>query len=655
MNFYSFFRWHKNFSIVKKFYLAAGAMAVLIAFELFILFVSMHTLSSARALVAAEGRLSKVQKNAVYYLVKYARSKDENDYRRYVFYIAKTGATRKTLNEINNGTFNEETMRENLLAAGNNKDDIGGLIKLFKRFHNNHYLKKSISIANEAVGLMLELKETADKMHSAILVSEVTSSDDKIDEYLNKIDYINARLTELEYAFSVTLGDGSKWLENRVLIFLFLATLVVVLIGLYLAVSVILFINSGIKGIIRVVTKISKGDFGERASVFSRDEIGMLAVCLNKMIDELEQSINAIKEGEEQIQSIFNYAPDAVIVINDQGLIVRWNPKAEAIFGWTAGEVVGRPLHEVIIPERFREGHKNGLKRFMQTKEGAYLNKPLELPALRKDQSEFAAGLNISPTVLKGKYFFIGFVTDITYRKRSEVLIQEKSDELLRSNKELEQFAYVASHDLQEPLRIITGYVQLLEKKYKGRLDSDADEFIHFIVDATARMYALINDLLTYSRVGSQGKEFRNVNCNSVVKAALENLKATVEEKKAKITIDNLPEIYADEMQMIQVFQNVIGNGIKFTKDRIPEIKISVQDKKTHWQFSVSDNGIGIQKEYLEKVFVIFQRLHTIAEYPGTGIGLAICKKIVERHGGKIWAESEFGKGSTFYFTIKKQ
>ena len=232
--------------------------------------------------------------------------------------------------------------------------------------------------------------------------------------------------------------------------------------------------------------------------------------------------------------------------------------------------------------------------------------------------------------------------------------LKQKSEELLRSNTELAQFAYVASHDLQEPLRMVSMYVQLLEKRYKGKLDKDADTYIHFATDAATRMYTLINDLLTYSRIGTRQMKFQQVDCNNTIKAALKNLKTSIDEKQAKISWDKLPGINADELQMTQLFQNIIGNAVKFSADRQPEIKISAHDKDTYWQFSVSDNGIGIQKEYLSKIFVIFQRLHTIDKYPGTGIGLAICKKIVERHGGTIWAESEFGKESTFYFTIKK-
>jgi len=238
-----------------------------------------------------------------------------------------------------------------------------------------------------------------------------------------------------------------------------------------------------------------------------------------------------------------------------------------------------------------------------------------------------------------------------TLKSLNEILVQ-RAQELARSNTDLEQFAYVASHDLQEPLRMVASYTQLLAKRYKGKLDADADEFIQYAVDGVTRMQTLINDLLTYSRVGTRGKDFAPTNCEAVVDRALANLKATTEERGVVVTCDPLPSVMADELQLAQVFQNLIGNAIKFNNGRPPRIHISAERNQHEWVFSVSDNGIGIAPEHTERIFGIFQRLHTGNEYPGTGIGLAICKKIVERHGGRIWVRSAPGKGSTFYLTI---
>jgi light-regulated signal transduction histidine kinase (bacteriophytochrome) len=247
---------------------------------------------------------------------------------------------------------------------------------------------------------------------------------------------------------------------------------------------------------------------------------------------------------------------------------------------------------------------------------------------------------------------------ELAERKIAEEELKRTMAELARSNKELEQFAYVASHDLREPLRMVTSYVQLLARRYQGRLDADANEFIAYAVDGATRMQALINDLLAYSRVGTRGKPFEPTDCETILEQALTNLQVAIEESGAAVTHDPLPTVVADGTQLVQLFQNLIGNAIKFRSEEPPRVHVSASEtfevSKTSkvWRVSVQDNGIGIDPEYHERIFLIFQRLHTREEYPGTGIGLAVCKKIVERHGGRIWVESQFGKGSTFHFTI---
>jgi signal transduction histidine kinase len=253
-------------------------------------------------------------------------------------------------------------------------------------------------------------------------------------------------------------------------------------------------------------------------------------------------------------------------------------------------------------------------------------------------------GLQISGAVTNALLF--------NERKRAEEALREKTEELARSNRDLEQFAYVASHDLQEPLRMVTSYVQLLARRYKGKLDSNADEFIGFALDGATRMWSLINDLLTYSRVGMQGDPLEPTDCEKVLSLSLHNLKVAIEENGAVVTHDALPTAMANRPQLIQLFQNLIENAIKFHGAEPPRVHISASRNGNGWIFSVRDNGIGIAPEYAERIFIIFQRLHGREEYPGTGIGLAICQKIVERHGGRIWVESEVGKGATFYFNL---
>jgi light-regulated signal transduction histidine kinase (bacteriophytochrome) len=246
----------------------------------------------------------------------------------------------------------------------------------------------------------------------------------------------------------------------------------------------------------------------------------------------------------------------------------------------------------------------------------------------------------------------VHLAVELDERRRAEQQLARYTQELARSNAELEQFAYVASHDLQEPLRMVASFTQLLSKRYQGRLDQDADEFIGYAVDGATRMQRLINDLLAYSRVGTRGKPFQLRDGNDVFRQARDNLAKAIEDSGALIFTDHLPYVRGDETQLIQLFQNLMANAIKFHGPEPPQIEVSAGKNGREWVFVVKDNGIGIAPEHRERIFSIFQRLHQRSEYPGTGIGLAMCKKIVERHGGRIWLESEVGAGSTFYFTI---
>ncbi len=243
----------------------------------------------------------------------------------------------------------------------------------------------------------------------------------------------------------------------------------------------------------------------------------------------------------------------------------------------------------------------------------------------------------------------VGSVSEIGDRKKAE-------EEMMRSNEELERFAYIASHDLQEPLRMVANFTSLLKEEYGASLDQQAVEYMHFIIDAARRMQALVSDLLEYSRIGSEGAGLSSVDGTSHTELALANLKESIGDTKALVTLGDLPTIYANPVRFVSLMQNLIGNALKYkAKDRAPAICIQAEDRGTEWLFSVSDNGIGMKEEYLEQIFIIFKRLHGKKEYKGTGIGLAVCKKIVESLDGKIWATSQLGKGSTFYFTVPKK
>lgn len=352
-----------------------------------------------------------------------------------------------------------------------------------------------------------------------------------------------------------------------------------------------------------------------------------------------------------KFRQLLESAPDSIVVVDQGGKITLANGMTEKNFGYRTDELIGQSI-EILVPERFRDKHVHHRDGYFHHPSTRPMGTGIELTARRKDGSEFPAEISISPLMTEDGLLVTAVVRDITERKETQKALQQHANELERSNAELEQFAYVASHDLQEPLRIVASYTQLLARRYKDKLDSDANEFIEFIVDGATRMQNLINDLLSYSRVGTRGQEFESNDLNKILETVINTLDLRIKDSTATVTHDSLPTLPTDGRQMLQLFQNLIGNALKFQSDSSPVVHIGVVQLADEYLFSVRDNGIGIDSQYAERIFQVFQRLHGKGEYPGTGIGLAICKKIVERHGGRIWVESSPGTGSTFYFTL---
>jgi PAS domain S-box-containing protein len=367
---------------------------------------------------------------------------------------------------------------------------------------------------------------------------------------------------------------------------------------------------------------------------------------------EFSHDLSESKESEARYRGLLEAAPDAMVVVNSGGEIVLLNVQAEKQFGYRRDELIGQKLKN-IIPEGFAERLLADGLRSVEDALAQQIGTGIELIARRKDASEFPIEIMLSPLESAEGILVTAAIRDISVRKRSEEHLVKTMGDLKRSNDELEQFAYVASHDLQEPLRMVASYTQLLAQRYKGRLDSDADEFIAYAVDGSTRMQRLIQDLLTYSRAGTNRTAVREISSESALKKALENLRATIEESGAVVTHDQLPAITTDGTQLAQVFQNLIGNAIKYHGAEVPHVHVSAMNNGgNEWIFSVRDNGLGIDPKYFERIFIIFQRLHGPKEFKGTGIGLAICKKVLEGLGGRIWVESQPKNGSTFYFTL---
>ena len=382
------------------------------------------------------------------------------------------------------------------------------------------------------------------------------------------------------------------------------------------------------------------------------DPDGKEVAILFKDITKRKKIEDDLKESEER----YSLTVESV----NEG-IWEWNvPTGEAYFSPTYYKILGyddgefpasyESFKSLIHPDDV-ESFEKELQIHIDNAEGYSLE--LRLKTKNGKWRWILTNGNIVETGEDGKPLrMLGTHTDITERKQADEQLKRTMDELKRSNLELEQFAYVASHDLQEPLRMVSSFTQLLEKQYKDKLDENALDYINYAVDGAKRMQALITDLLTYSRVNTQGDKFEDTNLEKVLDEVLFNMKIKIQENRAITTRESLPKICADYGQMVQIFQNLIGNALKYRSKETPQIQISARKEDKQWLFSVEDNGIGIDPKYADRIFMIFKRLHTNEEYEGTGIGLAITKRIIERHEGRIWVESELGKGSTFYFTI---
>jgi len=438
----------------------------------------------------------------------------------------------------------------------------------------------------------------------------------------------------------------------------------------FLAFKLRLFLSKPLLELAETASDVSKtGNYGIRVAKRSNDEVGVLADSLNGMLSGIQQRdadlmaahealegrvaarTMELQESERRFRLLVEEVRDyAIFMLDPAGFVTSWNAGAQRIKGYRVEEAIGLHLSRFYPPEEIEKGTVDKLLAAAAAEGRA----ESEGWRVRRDGSRFWASITLT-ALHDPERRLIGYskiTRDLTERKRAEGLLQQQAAELARSNKELQGFTSIASHDLQEPLRMVTTFMQLVAERCQGQLDAETNEFIGYAVDGATRMRQLISDLLAYSRVTSSVEEKVPVDFEQIFQEVLRDLEMMIRDSGAGITYDPMPMVIAIPTQITQLFQNLLTNAIKFSGPDPPQIHVSAQVGPAEWTFSVCDNGIGIRSEYFDRIFVMFKRLHDRTQFAGTGIGLAICKRIVERHHGRIWVESTPGRGSTFFFTL---
>ena len=626
----------RDLSIGAKLSGVVAMFLIAVTGALIVVALSFSISSGVRAYVSAESQWSKGQKDAVYAITRYLQTGDRRAWTYFQNAIAVPIGDRRARLEMGNERYDELIVYQGFLAGGVPAEDIPEMIFLFRNFGRIAFLAEAIDIWSKADDRVQELMNVSRE----IAVAENTA---QLDEqrrrlFLNRIDVINTQVTALEQSFSRVLAEGARTVQWLLLGAVMTAAGVLLGIAMLVAWLVSNDLRRSIEGLRNGTVRVAHGDLSTLVEVRSRDELGVLAGELNSMIASRHQAEVALKAATQFREKIMENVTNAIYTMDRDGRFMTANRRTSDITGYPVEELLGMPWASLISDEAKLADLQ---PRYQQAIDGGDPITDYEVPLTRKNGTVVIIHFSIAALSQDGEIFgVVGAAEDITARKRDEAELMARANELARSNADLEQFAYVASHDLQEPLRTVSGFAQLLQKRYEGKLGPDADEYIGFVTSGAQRMKSLIEDLLAYSRVSRAADATAPVDLNRVVATALANVHGAISAAEATVTVGKLPTIVGNERQMVQLFQNLLGNAVKFRRpDVAPVVEIAAGRHDEGWELTIRDNGIGIEEKHAEQVFGLFQRLHGREKYPGNGIGLTICKKIVDLHRGRIRVE----------------
>lgn len=517
--------------------------------------------------------------------------------------------------------------------------------------------KKMISLGNKLTGILITKDDYLDSNNMDEAIALVENDISKTHAELNnKLLTLKISYGGLLETYQKDFAQDLKSLSNIILI----TGILGILFGIAVAILVIRSISKPIEILNNAALRVSHGDYETDIKLKGKDELASLGDSFNLMTFSLRSNFELIKSNnkeikkqEERFRKMIEASPAAIILMDRHKKISLFNLQSEKLFGYTKEELIGKSA-ENLIPSRFLKKESILDDVFSSKNKIDTSGVGQNFYAVTKDSKEVPIEIRLSYIEINNQNMILASIIDITERKQQQEDIKKYVNQLKSKNRELEQFSYITSHDLQEPLRTVLSFIDLIQDDYKGKLDENLNVYLNFISDASSRMSNLIKSLLDYSRIGYKGI-LGTVDCDALLGSVKADLNYIIEKSQAEIYYQNLPVIKGFNLELRLLFQNLITNGIKFQeKTEIPKINISFEDKWGCWQFNIEDNGIGIKEEFQNKIFTIFQRLHNREEFEGTGIGLSHCKKIVELHGGEIWVTSEKENGSTFHFTIPK-